>query len=162
MSSDFTTMPIFTEEEGTKGIAAVAFQEVAVTLEHEQQTSELVLDGGRIGSPASAHQRVQDLSAFPAIGVLAEMTQDVSGRGGIALVELLVQALAPCVELAEAIGHQEMGEGCVDRFGIGLGRTGIDECMEDDLQVVRKGPAHSLDDESSLLGGDRQAIALAQ
>ena len=85
VSSDFPAMPVFAEEKGAKGVAACALQQVAVALEHEQQASELVLDGGRIGGLAGAHQRVQNLGAFAPIGVLAEMTQDVFGRRGVAL-----------------------------------------------------------------------------
>ena len=77
--------------------------EVAIALEHEQQASELVLDGGRIGGLASGHQRVQDLCTFAVIGVLAEISEDIFGSRGMVLAERLLQSLPPGVELAEAI-----------------------------------------------------------
>ena len=43
MSSNFSPIPVFAEQERAKGVATHAVQEVAVALEHEQQAGQLVL-----------------------------------------------------------------------------------------------------------------------
>ena len=80
------------------------------------------------------------------------MAQDVFGRRRITDVELLVQTLPPCIELADAVRQEKMRERRVNRRCVSFGRSAIDECVKNDLQVVRQRPSDAVDDQRSLLG----------
>jgi len=108
------------------------------------------------------HQRIQDVPALAALGVLAEVAQDVFRGGGILCRKLRVEPLPPGVELADVAGEEKVGKSRVNGCGIGLGRTGIDERVKHHLQMVRQRPADPGDDQIPLRDGERQAIALAQ
>ena len=155
-------MPVVTEEERPKGVAAFALDQIAIALQQLEQSSELLFRGRGVCAGCFLHQGVQALRPGSPESVLAEMIEDrFGGRGGVSW-ELLIEPLPPGVEFGEMIGAEQSGECLIEDDQVCLRGSEIPHGVKHDLQVVRQRPTDTGDDLVADRRRQRKTVVLPQ